>query len=65
MGSASMFQVALVPPYREVNNAVKPIPKTRWQSKEICHRGHIEDIREHGKRETLSWPGMLYAQNIH
>ena len=29
MGPASMFQVALVPPYREVDNAVKPIPKTK------------------------------------
>ena len=52
MGPGSTFQVALVPPYGEVDNAVKPIPKTRWPSKEICHRGHIEDTREHGREKN-------------
>ena len=28
IGPASMLQVALVPPYGEVDNAVKPIPKS-------------------------------------
>ena len=53
MGPASMFQVALVPPYREVDNAVKPIPKTRWPSKEMpqrSNRGHKSIGRKKIKR---------------
>ena len=64
MGPASTFQVALVPPYGEVDNAVKPIPKTRWRSKEICHRGYIEDIREHGRKKNHSMNKLNYSSKI-
>ena len=54
-----MLQVALVPPYGEVDNAVKPIPKSDGKSKKICHRGHIEDIREHGRKKNSMGVSLL------
>ena len=46
-----MLQVALVPPYGEVDNAVKPMPKSDGEAGRYATRGHIEDIREHGRKK--------------
>ena len=42
-----MLQVALVLPYGEVDNAVKPMPKSDGEARKYATKGHIKDIREH------------------
>ena len=51
IGPACMLQVALVPPYGEVDNAVKPMPKSDGKARRYATRGQIEDIREHGRKK--------------
>ena len=47
-----MLHVALVPPYGEVDNAVKPMPKSDGEARRYATRCHIEDIREHGRKKN-------------
>ena len=53
MGPASTFQVALVRPYGEVDNAVKPIPKdkmaTQGDMPQRSYRGHKRPWEEKTK----------------
>ena len=42
-----MLQVTLVPPCGEVDNAVKPMPKSDGEARKYATKGHIKDIREH------------------
>ena len=46
-----MLQVELVSPYREVDKAVKPMPKSDGKARRYATRGQIEDIREHGRKK--------------
>ena len=47
-----MLQVALILLYGEVDNAVNPMPKSDGEARRYATRGHIEDIREHGKKKN-------------
>ena len=47
-----MLQVTLVLPYGEVDNAVKPMPKSDGEARRYATRGHTEDIREHGRKKS-------------
>ena len=55
MGPASTFQVALVPPYGEVDNAVIPIPKDKMAKQgdmpQRSYRGHKESMG--GKKKIM------------
>ena len=46
-----MLQVALVPPYGEVDNAVKPIPKSDGEARRYA----TEVIREHGRKKRKNF----------
>ena len=59
IGPASMLQVALVPPYKEVDNAVKPIPKSDGEARRYAIRGHIEDMREHERKKLFIYCIMV------
>ena len=48
-----MLQVALVPPYGKIDNAVKPMPKSDGEARRYTKRGHKVDIREHGKKRNF------------
>ena len=49
-----MLQVALVPPYKRGYNVVKPMPKSDGEARRYTTRGHIEDIREHGRKKKAN-----------